>query len=323
MTAPRCAVLVLVALLAAACATSGAEDQTIEGPRLRVVTTVSPITDIVRQVAGEAVEVTGLIPEGTNSHTFEPPPSAARTLAEADLFIANGLFLEEPALELAEANLPDAAPLVTLADQVVSRDEWVFDSSFPEAGGRPNPHLWTDVTMAQAYARLAADALTEVDPEGATGYDERLASYLEELEALDAAVREASATVPAAQRKLVTYHDSFPYFSRTYGFEVVAAIQPSDFSEPSLTDVRAIIDQVRAAGVPAIFGSEVFPSDVLAQIAEETGATYVDDLRDDDLPGEPGEPGHSYVGMMARNVSIIVRALGGDPAALEPYTETS
>jgi ABC-type Zn uptake system ZnuABC Zn-binding protein ZnuA len=284
--------------------------------RLTVVATVAPITDIVTEVAGPDVAVVGIVPPGTDSHTFEPGPSVARELARARLFIANGLFLEEPSLQLAEANLPADGETVTLAERVVSEDEWVFDASFPQASGEPNPHLWTSPPLAKQYAAIVADELARVDPAGAAGYQDRYQAYADRLDTLDEAIADAVATIPAGNRTLVTYHDSFPYFAPRYGFEVVAAIQPADFSEPSAAEVADLIDQLRAQQVPAIFGSEVFPSDVLAQIAAETGAEYVDDLRDDALPGEPGDPEHSYVGMMVFNVRTIVGALGGDPAAI-------
>jgi ABC-type Zn uptake system ZnuABC Zn-binding protein ZnuA len=288
-----------------------------EGDRLTVVTTVAPITDIVTEVAGPDVAVVGIVPPGTDSHTFEPGPSVARELARARLFIANGLFLEEPSLRLAEANLPATGEVVTLAERVVSEDEWVFDASFPRDAGHPNPHLWTSPPLASQYAAIVADELARADPARAAGYRQRYEAYAERLDALDEAIAEATATIPAGNRTLVTYHDSFPYFAPRYGFAVVTAIQPSDFSEPSASEVAGLIDQLRAERVPAIFGSEVFPSGVLAQIAAETGARYVDDLRDDALPGEPGDPEHSYLGMMVSNVRTIVGALGGDPAALD------
>jgi ABC-type Zn uptake system ZnuABC Zn-binding protein ZnuA len=267
-------------------------------------------------VAGPDLPVVGIVPAGTDSHTFEPGPSVARELAGARLFIANGLFLEEPSLRLAEANLPDGGEIVTLAERVVSEAEWVFDASFPESEGHPNPHLWTSPPLAKEYARIVADELARVDPGRAAGYRERYQAYAERLDTLDTAIGTAAGTIPPGNRKLVTYHDSFPYFAPRYGFEVVFAIQPADFAEPSAGEVGDLIDQLRAERVPAVFGSEVFPSDVLAQIAAETGAEYVDDLRDDALPGEPGDPEHSYVGMMVFNVRTIVEALGGDPAAL-------
>ena len=97
---------------------------------------------------------------------------------------------------------------------------------------------------------------------------------------------------------------------------MIGAIQPSDFSEPSAGEVADLIDQIEEEDIPAIFGSEVFPSDVLETIADETGAEYVDDLRDDDLPGEPGDEEHSYIGLMVRNMEIMLPALGGDALAM-------
>ncbi len=139
---------------------------------------------------------------------------------------------------------------------------------------------------------------------------------------LDAGIMAVTATIPEANRKLLTYHDSYAYFAPRYGMTVIGAAQPSDFSEPSAQDVADLIDQIRDAQVPAIFGSEVFPSTVLEQIAEEAGAQYIDQLRDDAPPGEPNAPEHTYVGMMLRNMELMVPALGGTIEALDgilPY----
>ncbi len=97
---------------------------------------------------------------------------------------------------------------------------------------------------------------------------------------------------------------------------VVGAAQPSDFSEPSPREVAAIIEQIGAENVPAIFGSEVYPSPVLEQIARETGAIYVDELRDDEPPGAEGSPEHTYLGMMLDNMRLMIPALGGNVDAL-------
>jgi ABC-type Zn uptake system ZnuABC Zn-binding protein ZnuA len=100
---------------------------------------------------------------------------------------------------------------------------------------------------------------------------------------------------------------------------VIGAIQVSDFEEPTPREVTSLIEQVRERGVPAIFGSEVFPSPVLEQIGEAAGAEYVDVLRDDDLPGEPGDPEHSWLGLMRFDFVTITEALGGDATALEQF----
>ncbi len=312
---PAALALALAALLAAACGAGGGG---ADG-RVRVVTTVSPLRSIVERVGGERVRVTGLVPEGTNSHTFEPPPSAVRAIARADLIVVNGLNLERRIIELAEANRREGVEIARLAEGAIDPDEYVYDFTFPREGGDPNPHLWTDPILAIAYAGLARDALTRADPDGATVYAANAEAFAADLRELDAAIRAAVATVPPERRLLLTYHDSFPYFGPRYGFTIIGAIQPSDFSEPSPREVAALVRQIRESGAPAVFGSEVFPSETLETIAREAGAVQVTALRDDDLPGDPGDPENTYLAMMAENARAIVTALGGDAAALDAF----
>lgn len=322
---PTPILVVLVALLAGACADDApANDGTAtpaaerdDAPRLRVVTTVAPLTSIIANVAGPDVAVVGLVPEGVNSHTFEPPPSAAATLADADVIFLNGLGLEDPTEDLALANVDDPEQIVRLGDAVLPEDRWIFDFSFPEEGGVPNPHLWTDPTQVRAYAEVVRDRLIDLDPDHAETYRANFDRFAAKVDELDQAVRTATGTIPAEQRVLLTYHDAYAYFAETYGWTVIGAIQPSDFTEPSAREVADLIEQIRAESVEVIFGSEVFPSPVLEQLSAETGATYVDDLRDDDLPGRPGEADHSWLGLMVRNYVTMVGAFGGDTAALE------
>ena len=272
-----------------------------------------------KKSAATAVAVTALVPEGTNSHTFDPPPSAVADIERADLIIINGLNLELPTLELAEANASDGVPIVQLGNLAVSPDEYVFDFSFPEDGGNPNPHLWTAPHLTVEYAEFVRDALSEIDSDGADYYAANAERFAARLWELDEAIAEATATIPVAHRKLITYHDSFPYFAPRYGLEIIGAIQPSDFSEPAPREVADLIAQIRDAGVPAIFGSEVFPSEVLETIAQEAGAVQVSTLSDDDLPGQPGDPENTLIGMMVENVRTMVDVLGGDASALDGF----
>lgn len=290
--------------------------------KLNVATTVAPISSIVRNVGGDRINLRGIVPDGTNSHTFEPAPSDAAILAAADIIFVNGLGLELPTMALAEANLKDGAEIISLGDQTISEDEWAFDFSFPEEKGLPNPHLWTNVPHAATYAELVAAALSERDPDNADYFAANLEQYQALLTELDAAIMAVVATVPEENRKLLTYHDSWAYFAPRYGMTVIGAAQPSDFSEPSPREVAGLITQIREEQVPAVFGSEVFPSGVLEQIANEAGAVYVDELRDDAPPGEAGDPDHTYAGMMLRNMESMIPALGGNIDALagiEPY----
>ena len=310
----------VAALAAAACGgTNSAGPQAADPKALRVVATVSPITSLVENVGGSRIRLEGIIPEGVNSHTFEPAPSVAQVMAEADLIVLNGLFLEEPSLEMARANKKPGAVILALADRAITQEEWVFDFSFPEARGHPNPHLWTSPVLASKYAELIRDELTSLDSDNADYYNENYEKLKARLEDLDRRIVDAVGTIPPENRKLLTYHDSFPFFGARYGLEIVGAVQPSDFTEPSARDVAGLIDKVRETGVPAIFGSEVFPSPVMEQIAKEGGARFVDQLRDDDLPGSHGDPRHSYMGLMLTNVEVIVTALGGSAEAMSGF----
>jgi ABC-type Zn uptake system ZnuABC Zn-binding protein ZnuA len=161
--------------------------------------------------------------------------------------------------------------------------------------------------------------MADVDPDNAEEYDANRAAFEESVDDFDAVLRSALDTVPEENRKLVTYHDAYAYWAKSYGWTVVGAVQPEDFGDPSPRAVADLVDQIRAEGVPAVFGSEVFPSPVLETIAAETGAEYVADLRDDDLPGEPGDEDHSWMALMRTNYVTIIEALGGRAAGLDEF----
>lgn len=308
-------VLLTVTPLIALTACGGEESASDERPL--IATTVSPITSIAAAVGGDRVQIEGIVPEGTNSHTFEPEPQTAELLSTADLVLVNGLKLEDPTLALAEANMSPDATLVELGTTVLPESDYIYDFSFPKEEGKPNPHLWTDPLYAIKYAAVIRDELTALDPDGAGYYEANFRAFEEQANALADAIRTDQQTVPEGQLKLVTYHDAYAYFAKNFGWEVVGAIQPNDFAEPSPSEIAALIEQVKAEGVPTIFGSEVFPSPVLEVIGREAGVRYEDSLRDDDLPGAPGEPEHSWLGLMKSNYATMIRGLGGNPAALD------
>ena len=287
--------------------------------KLQVVTTVAPINSIVSNIAGDKAEVRGVIPEGTNSHTYEPKPSVAKLMTTADVIFVNGLKLEDPTKELAKENAPKTAQTVELGTLTIAPSQYLYDFSFPKEGGKPNPHLWTDPPMAACYAQIAASVLAKADPANAATYKANGAAYVKKVMALDALVRDGTASIPEANRKLLTYHDAYAYFAQTYGWTVIGAIQVADFEEPTPKEIAALITQIKQEKIPAIFGSEVFPSPVLAQIGKETNTRYVDKLRDDDLPGAPGDVDHSYLGLMKFDFFTMVGALGGNPAKLRAF----
>ena len=330
--------LLLVSLSLAACATSSntglapsptggtasplASAQTTQ-TKLLVVTTVAPLTNIVSNIGGDRITVQGIIPEGTDSHTFEPRPSDADVLSRANLILVNGLHLESPTEKLANASKPKDTKIFEMGSNTITQGQWMFDFSFPKDKGDPNPHLWVNTKYAEAYAKLAAQQLTALDPAGKDYYETNLKKYLARLEVLDKTTREVVASIPPENRKLLTYHDSWAYWAREYGFDVIGAIQPSDFKEPSAQDVAKLVDQIKQVKVPAIFGSEVYPSKVEEQIALEAKIKTAN-TADDELPGEGSanamenkNPEHTYIGMMVNNLRIIATNLGGKPELVD------
>jgi ABC-type Zn uptake system ZnuABC Zn-binding protein ZnuA len=299
-----------------ACASEESDATAAADGRLQVGTTVAPITSIVANIGGDRVQITGIVPEGTNSHTFEPKPSVAELLSRLDVLFVNGLELEEPTKELAQENLSDGAEIVELGTKAILPEAYAYDFSFPRSGGKPNPHGWTDPLVALKYAAIVRDTLSRRDGANAGHFAANYAKFETKVQSLDKAMRTSFDTIPRAKRKLLTYHDAYAYFGRDYGWDIIGAIQVSDFEDPTAKEVARLIDQVEQTGVPAIFGSEVFPSPVLEQIGKEAGVKYVDVLRDDDLPGAPGDAGHSWMGLMHFDYVTMTEAMGGDAGAL-------
>lgn len=292
--------------------------------KLNIVTSVSPITNIVKNVAGERTTLTGLVPEGINSHTFELVPSDVVKVNNADLVIIDGLGLEVNVEDVVDQALnanPDLQVL-KLGDNTITPDQYIFDYSFPKEAGDPNPHLWLNVPYAMKFANLTRDKLIEMDPTNADYYTENVDRYITKLKQLDVGIMKAVQTVPEENRKLLTYHDSWAYFAPRYGMVVIGAIQPSDFGQPTPREVANLIDQIKAENVPAIFGSEVFPTEVVDQIANEANVQIVGTLSDDDLPGNPVDPQNSYVGMMLENMENMLVPLGGNVSALSNVDPT-
>jgi ABC-type Zn uptake system ZnuABC Zn-binding protein ZnuA len=288
--------------------------------QLNVVTSVAPITNIVQNIGGNKINLIGLVPEGVNSHTFEMIPSDIIKINDADLIIIDGLNLEASIQKISENAIsknPNNIQLLKLGDNTISKGDWIFDFSFPKDKGDPNPHLWLNVEYALEFANLTRDKLIEMDPSNSQYYIENSNKYTKLLKQLDEGIKKSVETIPAENRKLLTYHDSWAYFAPRYGMEVIGAIQASDFSDPSPKDIADLIDQVRIEQVPAIFASEVFPTNIVDQIAKEGNVTIVETLSDDDLPGNPGDNNHSYVGMMLENMKNMIIPLGGNIDALK------
>jgi ABC-type Zn uptake system ZnuABC Zn-binding protein ZnuA len=257
--------------------------------------------DMIRQVGGPNVAVTSLVPKGGDVHTFEPKPADVQTVASAKVLIMNGLGLDDW-LEKTITNAATAGtPVVKLGVDLPGV------TLLPgETPGTENPHLWMDVKYGEVYVDRIAAALKQADPADAAGFDSRAATYKTRLDALDASVRTRIATIPEANRKLVTFHDAFPYFAREYGITIVGVAVEAPGQDPSAAYTAQLIDAIKASGVKAIFSESQFPAKLVDQLAAETGTKVVADLYDDSV-GDP--PVDSYEAVINWDVDQLVTAL--------------
>lgn len=297
------AVLSGVALLVAACQSGGSNGPSPSGSgagALTVVATTTVFADLVKNVGGDLVEVTSLVPRNGDVHTFEPRPADVQAVARAKVLVMNGLGLDDW-LEKTVTNAAAAGtPLVKLAEGLPGVE--LLPGEDP---GTQNPHLWMDVKYAELYVDRIRDALKAADPADAGRFDTSADAYRQRLEALDADVRTKVATIPQANRKLVMFHGAFPYYAREYGVTIVGVAVQAPGQDPSAAYTAQLIQVIKAAGVKAIFSENQFPTKLVDQLAAETGVTVVADLYDDALSDQVP----SYEAMITWDTDHLVAAL--------------
>jgi ABC-type Zn uptake system ZnuABC Zn-binding protein ZnuA len=296
--APTAAALVLGFVLAACGASTPSSP--VAG-QVVVVTTTTVFADMIRQVGGPDVAVTSLVPKGGDVHTFEPRPSDVQTISHAQLLVMNGLGLDDWLEKTITNAAAPGTPVLKLG--VGLPGVTLLPGEEPDT---QNPHLWMDVKYGEAYVDRIVAALKTADPGEAAGLDARAAAYKTRLDALDASIRTRIATIPEANRKLVTFHDAFPYFAREYGIEIVGVAVEAPGQDPSAAYTAKLIDAIKAAGVKAIFSEAQFPAKLVDQIAAETGTKVVANLYDDSV-GDP--PIDTYEGVIDWDVDQLVAAL--------------
>ena len=288
--------LLATAALAAACGGKGEQRPPKAGPK--VVTSIALFADLIRQVGGERAQVTALVPAGADPHTYEPVPSKLVDVSEADLVLINGVGLEETLMDVIKNNVRGGAPITEMSAglQVL------------EAGGQGtgNPHLWLNVRYAMHYVEVARDALIQVDPAGEAEYSANAQTYLAELEDLDRQAEQSIASIPAERRKLVTFHDAFPYLADRYGLDLVGVAIRSPGQEPSAGEVADLARKISAENVPAVFKEPQFNARVLELAAKDAGVE-VCSLYSDAFQGDVD----SYVKLMQFDASELVRCLSG------------
>lgn len=315
----------VTALVLGACNPSGAATSPPSvgagSDALNVVATTTVLADFARNVGGDLVVVESVVPNGGDVHTFDPTPADIAKVADADLIVMNGLGLDEWLGDLATDAGAAGTPVVELAEDLdgvshlaskehAGEHEGEAEESGHEesghAGEEVNPHLWLNVAYAQKYVAKLTDALKAADPADAATYDANAAAYQQRLSELDAWAKQQIESIPPENRKIVSFHEAFPYLAEAYGLEIVGVAVEAPGQDPSAGEIAALIDAIREARVKAIFSEAQFPSDLVERIAAETGATVEADLYNDSL-GDP--PVDTYEGMIRWDIEQIVMAL--------------
>lgn len=281
---------------------------------LSVVATTSIVGDVVGAVGGSRVAVAVLIAPDTDPHDYKPTPGDLARVETAAIVFENGLHLED-SLSAVLASAGGHAARVVVSDGVATlRDASAQTANEDADDGHAaapfdNPHVWWDPVRVQVWTANIARALGAADPAGAAAYAANADAYAAELTALDAWIREQTASVPPDRRVLVTDHELLGYFATAYGFEVIGAVipSPSADAEPSAKELAALEAAVRARRVPAIFVGTTAPSGLAERVAADTGARLVP-LHAEALSGADG-PAATYLAFMRHNVATIVDAL--------------
>ncbi len=273
--------------------------------RISVVTTTTMITDMVKQIAGDKAQLTGLMGPGVDPHLYEPIPSDGIALSEADLIFYNGLFLEGQ-----------------MTSDLKSQGGIDFGSTVPlgQLKGQkshPDPHIWGNAEIWADCVPLVVKELSDADPQNSFHYRERGDHLIEELRVLHQWSRSRVGSLPEESRILITSHDAFEYFGEAYGLKVVALQGISTATEAGIAERVKLVDFIKKNQIKSIFIESSVSPEAIKSIAEDSGVEIGGELFSDAM-GEPGEIEKSndeeydlgtYQGMLKHNVNTIVEAL--------------
>ena len=268
--------------------------------KLKVVTSFSILADITQQIAGDKLELRNLVGADADAHVYQPSAEDAKAVFAADLIIANGLGFE-PWL----ARLIDSSEAPGMR---IDASAGVLPLMLDEDGAKvPDPHAWQNLANAEIYVQNIAKALGQADPKNAAHYHAGRDAYLAQVRSLLVEAKAGLGQLPPAQRTIITSHDAFTYLGQAYGLKFIAPQGLSTADEPSAAEVAALIRQIRADGVKAVFVENIRDPRLLQQIANEAGAKVGGTLYSDALASEG--PASTYLGMYKYNLDTLLAAL--------------
>ena len=269
--------------------------------KVKVAATFSILTDFVKNVGGDRIELTTLVPLNGDAHVFSPSPSDAKKIADAKVVFTNELGFEGWMPRLIKASGTKATVVVTTSGIQTRKME-------EEGHVVTDPHAWQSIANAKVYIANIRDGLSKADPAGATAYDTNAKAYLAKLDVLEKEVKDAIAKISPDRRRIITTHDAFGYFGAAYGMEFISPESVSTETEASAKDVAKIIRQIRKEKIPAVFMENISDPRLMQQIAKESGAKIGGALYSDALSDKQG-PASTYIDMMLNNIKQFSAAL--------------
>jgi zinc/manganese transport system substrate-binding protein len=286
-------------------------------PGARIVASFSILGDMAGQIAGDRATVRAIAGPNADAHHFQPRPSDAEALRGATLVVRNGLGFDGWMDRMLQA-AQHRGPVVTATEGIPPRRMVPAGHAHGENAGRPqaparpipDPHAWQDARLGAAYARTIARALAAADPPNAAAHLAAGEAYAARLLALHGWILEQVAAVPEARRVVVTSHDAFGYFGAAYGIRFLAPQGISPEAEPSARQVAALIRQIRAEGITAVFLENLSNPATLERLAREAGVRVRGRLYADAL-SEPGGPAPTYEAMFRHNLGLLIPAMRG------------
>jgi len=286
----------------------GCKEQSEKSDKLNIVTTTTMITDLVKNIGGDYVEINGLMGAGVDPHLYKASEGDVSKLYEADIIFYSGLHLEGKLVDIFE-KMEGKKNTVSLGEKL-PKDQLISSEYF---ASNYDPHVWFNIQFFKQFAQIVTEELLKADPANAEIYSENNKKYQEKLDTLENEIKTSIATLPAEKRILVTAHDAFNYFGKAYGFQVVGLQGISTATEAGVKDVQNLSEFIIENNIKAIFVESSVPKRTIEALQQAVlsknhnveigGSLYSDAL------GSTGTVEGTYIGMFKYNVKTIVNSL--------------
>lgn len=309
--------------------TPAASSSAVGGEKPKVVATNSVLCDITQEIAQDTVDLTCLIPAGTDPHVYEPKPSDRKAIEKAKLVFYNGYGFERGLVKLIQAtqkSVPKIAvgelavpkPLKGEEHDSVHQEHKVGEPTDADQG-EFDPHVWHDANNGVRMVEIVRDNLKQISPNNAVTYISNATKITRDLTQLNSWIKSQISTIPTQQRKLVTTHDAMGYYAAAYGIPIEGALQGISTEEkPTAGRVKELVGEIKQTGVPTIFAEATINPKLIETVAKEANVKVSDQKLFADGLGEKGTPADTYEKMLIANTKAIVEGLGGKYRPFQP-----